>query len=165
MKEIVVGYDGSAEAEHALARAADLARAFPAKLVVVCAAQRQVVLRPAPTLAPTGPAVVSGTGVMPAPTAETLPPGESEVERLPHTAVAQRQLDDARRVLAGSELDAEFLAEEGELGERLIDVAERRDADLIVVGAREHGFLERMLARPVEDSVAREAECDVLLVH
>jgi nucleotide-binding universal stress UspA family protein len=47
----------------------------------------------------------------------------------------------------------------------LIDVADERDADLIVVGSREHGFLERLLARPVEEAVAQRAERDVLLVR
>jgi nucleotide-binding universal stress UspA family protein len=34
MKEIIVGYDGSAEAERALVRAADIAEAFSSQLVV-----------------------------------------------------------------------------------------------------------------------------------
>lgn len=67
--------------------------------------------------------------------------------------------------LASREVEAEFVAEEGEMAERLLDVAEHRDADLIVVGSWEHGFLERLLGRPVEEAVARRADRDVLLVH
>ena len=44
-------------------------------------------------------------------------------------------------------------------------MAEQRDADLIVVGSREHGFLDRLLGRSVDESVARRSERDVLLVH
>ncbi len=43
--------------------------------------------------------------------------------------------------------------------------ADQRDADLIVVGSRERGFLERLLGRSVDEAVARRAERDVLLVH
>src|SRR5262249_49875640 len=43
--------------------------------------------------------------------------------------------------------------------------ADERDADLLVVGSREHGLLERLLARSVEEAVARRAGRDVLLVH
>ena len=45
------------------------------------------------------------------------------------------------------------------------EIAAARDADLIVVGSREHGLLERLLHRPVEQTVAKRAGCDVLLVH
>jgi nucleotide-binding universal stress UspA family protein len=87
---------------------------------------------------------------------EGLPLGEE---------VAQRQLEQARMALANREIEAEFLAEEGDMAERLLELAERRDAILIVVGSREHGFLERLLSRPVDEAVARRAHRDVLLVH
>jgi nucleotide-binding universal stress UspA family protein len=48
---------------------------------------------------------------------------------------------------------------------RLLAVADERVADLIVVGAREHGLLERLLGRPVDETVARRSGRDVLLVH
>jgi nucleotide-binding universal stress UspA family protein len=165
MTEIVVGYDGSAEAEHALARAADFAKALSAHLLVVSVSNFPEVPEPAPTLAPAGPAAVGGTAV-PVLTPEPSTPSEAEIERLPRPEeLAQRQLEHARRALAGREVEAEFLAEEGDMAERLLEVAEHRDADLIVVGSREHGFLERLLSRPVEEAVARRADRDVLLVH
>jgi nucleotide-binding universal stress UspA family protein len=40
-----------------------------------------------------------------------------------------------------------------------------READLIVVGSREHSFLDRLLGRHVDEAVAAHAGCDVLLVH
>jgi nucleotide-binding universal stress UspA family protein len=164
VSEIVVGYDGSAEAEHALARAADFAEALSARLVVISVSKSS---EPAPTLAPAGPAVSAGTGmIVPVLPGDTVPPSEAEIERLSRPAeLAYRQLEEARTALASREVEAEFVAEEGEMAERLLAVAEHRDADLIVVGSREHGFLDRLLGRPVDEAVARRADRDVLLVH
>jgi nucleotide-binding universal stress UspA family protein len=169
MTEIVVGYDGSAEAERALARAADFAEALSARLVVLSVSELQR-LREVPelevTLAPAGPAAAPATMAVPVPAGEAIPPSEFELERSPlPEELARRQLEEARRALMGRQVDAEYLAEEGELAERLLDVAEHRDAELIVVGSREHGFLERLLHRPAEEAVARRADRDVLLVH
>jgi nucleotide-binding universal stress UspA family protein len=51
------------------------------------------------------------------------------------------------------------------MSRRRFAVADQRDADLIVVGSRERGFLERLLGRSVDEAVARRAERDVLLVQ
>jgi nucleotide-binding universal stress UspA family protein len=67
--------------------------------------------------------------------------------------------------LASRNVEAEYVVELGDPAERLLEVAEQRDADLIAVGSREHGFLERLLGRSVDERVARRSERDVLLVH
>jgi nucleotide-binding universal stress UspA family protein len=43
--------------------------------------------------------------------------------------------------------------------------AEDRHVDLIVVGTREAGLLERFLDPSVSGAVQRRAHCDVLVVH
>jgi nucleotide-binding universal stress UspA family protein len=53
----------------------------------------------------------------------------------------------------------------GAAANEIVDVAEERDADLIVVGTHEPGFLDRLLAGSVSQGVARRAHCDVLIVH
>jgi nucleotide-binding universal stress UspA family protein len=162
MTEIVVGYDGSAEAERAMTRAADFAEALSARLVVLSVSELRE--ETAVTLAP--PATAPAAMAVPMATGETMLPSEFEMERSRRLEeLARRQLEDARRALAGREVEVEYLAEKGEMAERLLDVAERRDADLIIVGTREHGFLERLLHRPVDEAVARRADRDVLLVH
>ena len=164
MKTIVVGYDGSDAAERALRRAAEIADAFSAALVVASvggpawAPATVSAFEPTAELVPpavAGPVAPAGTVPLPQPV-----PAPPEPEEL-----ARRQLERARMSLAGRKLETEYVVELGDPAERLLEVAERRDADLIVVGSREHGFLERLLGRPVDEAVARRAERDVLLVH
>jgi nucleotide-binding universal stress UspA family protein len=79
--------------------------------------------------------------------------------------LARRQLERARMSLASRKIETEYLVELGDPAEQLLEVADQRDADLIVVGSRERGFLERLLGRSVDEAVARRSERDVLLVH
>jgi nucleotide-binding universal stress UspA family protein len=160
MKTIVVGYDGSDAAERALRRATEIAEAFSARLVVASVSSSA----PAPALEQTAervPPAVAG----PIPAGGTVPlplpqPAAPEPEEL-----ARRQLERAQLSLAGRKVETEYVVELGDPAERLLEVAEQRDADLVVVGSREHGFLDRLLARPVGEAVARRSERDVLLVH
>jgi nucleotide-binding universal stress UspA family protein len=68
-------------------------------------------------------------------------------------------------VITRMRVEAEYVAEVGDAAERLLALAGEREADLIVVGSREHGFLDRLLGRHVDEAVAAHVGCDVLLVH
>jgi nucleotide-binding universal stress UspA family protein len=94
---------------------------------------------------------------LPEPHPETALPTPEEL--------AQHQLERARMSLTGKRVDAEYMVEVGDPVERLLEVAHQRDADLIVVGSRERGFLGRLLGHGVDEAVARRADRDVLLVH
>jgi nucleotide-binding universal stress UspA family protein len=164
MKTILVGYDGSDAAERALQRAGGIAEAFSARLIVVSVSSSQYVPAPVSVLEPgaelvppavAGPVAPGATVPLPEPV-----PAPPEPEEL-----ARRQLERAKMSLAGRKLESECVVELGDPAERLLEVAEQRDADLIVVGSREHGFLDRLLGRSVDESVARRSERDVLLVH
>jgi nucleotide-binding universal stress UspA family protein len=164
MKTIVVGYEGSDAAERALGRAAEVAEAFSARLVVVSVGRPAPapapvsVLERAPELAPpavAGPVAPGGAVPIPQP-----PPAGPEPEEL-----ARRQLERARMLLQSRKVETEYVVELGDPAEHLLQVADERDADLIVLGCHEHGFLERLLGRPVDEAVARRSERDVLLVH
>jgi nucleotide-binding universal stress UspA family protein len=166
MDTIVVGYDGSDAAGRALDRAVELAGPLSARLVVVSVSRPVPTQVTAPVLDPDRALLLPGTGVGPMPAVGPPASTDLERERNPEPAeLAERALEQARADLAGTGVDADFVAEVGEPAERLLAVAEHRGADLIVVGAREHGFLERLLSRPVGQEVARHAERDVLLVH
>ena len=155
MKTIVVGYDASDAAARVLDRAAELAETLAARLVVVSVAEP--VTTTAPVLEPPGP---MGLVVGPTPGAEPELAQETDPREL-----AQRRLEQARSRLASRSLETDYVAEVGSAAERLLAVADERDAELVVVGRGDHGFLERLVAQPVEEALARRAERDVLIVH
>ena len=152
-KTIIVGYDGTAPAERALQRAAEFARAFAAQVVVVSVAAPQPV-------AEVGAA--GAFGLLPYytyPAAELGRPAERDEE------LWEQHRERVQALLSGAGLEVEFAGMAGEPAEELLRAAEERQADLIVVGTREPGFLERLLGGSVSQDVARRAHCDVLIVH
>jgi nucleotide-binding universal stress UspA family protein len=138
LQTIVVGYDETEPSKRALDRAADLAKAFGAKLVVTSVA---------PTLEP-----ASGRG------AGGIDPTDTPAD---HVA----ELGRAREYLSGKGVEADYQAAIGEPADAIVQLASERSADLIVVGTRELGTLSRLLGQSVSDSVAHHARCDVLIVH
>jgi nucleotide-binding universal stress UspA family protein len=61
--------------------------------------------------------------------------------------------------------EPELVEAVGEIGAAIVEVAESRNADLIVIGTRELSQVERMLGHSVSETVQRIALCDVLIVH
>jgi nucleotide-binding universal stress UspA family protein len=136
MKKIVVGYDESDTAKRALERAAQLAKAFDSELIVA-------------SVAP----VMTSIGRSAGPVDPTDTPSE-HVEELHH----------ARAYLDGEGVNADYVAGLGRPAETLAELANERNADLIVVG-HHHTGISRLLGQSVSDSVAHRVHCDVLLVH
>ncbi len=62
-------------------------------------------------------------------------------------------------------IEVELVEAVGEIAEAIVEVAESRGADLIVVGTRELSQVERLLGYSVSEGVQRKAHCDVLIVH
>jgi nucleotide-binding universal stress UspA family protein len=62
-------------------------------------------------------------------------------------------------------IEAELVEAIGEIAEAILQVAENKNAGLIVLGTREPSQVERMLGHSVSESVQRMAHCDVLIVH
>jgi nucleotide-binding universal stress UspA family protein len=152
-KTIVVGYDGTAPAEHALRRAAEYARAFVAKVVVVSVAAPQ-------------PLVEAGApgafGLWPYYAYPAGDPGQV-VER--DEQLWEQHRERVQALFADADLQVEFAGVAGEPAQELVDAAEQHQAELIIVGTREPGFLERLFGGSVSEDVARRARCDVLIVH
>lgn len=140
-KVVVVGVDGSDQSIRAAGVAAALARSAGAHLRIV------TVVRP-----PEGWWGIVGSP----PTAEALGDSLSNAQRnVLDRAVAQIDLEG---------IDYETQEEIGDPSEQLIEVCERRNADVLVVGRRGEGFFRRIVLGSVANHLAHEASCPVVLV-
>lgn len=137
MKTLLVGYDDSDASRRALDRAVELAQAFGSKIVVTSVA---------PVLAAAGR---SGGAIDP-----TDPPQRHRDE----LKVATDHVKQAG-------LAAESVLAVGHTAESILDIAEERSVDMIIVGTHEPGLLERLFGQNTSGAVARRAHCDVLIVH
>jgi nucleotide-binding universal stress UspA family protein len=142
---VLVAYDGSPEAEAALAFARALAGTHAAALRLVTVVEPPP---PLPTPLPSG---------YPAP--DLLDAARDEaLERL--RAVRREQLDRATAAVSGVETEALLL--EGEPAPNLLDQA-GRGVDAIVMGSRAYGPLGAVLAGSVAARVLAEAPCPVVV--
>jgi nucleotide-binding universal stress UspA family protein len=137
MKTIVVGYDETDPSNQALERAAQFAQTFGSRLIVTSVA----------------PILVGG------------PRGTGPIDPMDSPDRHRGELGHAREVLSKHGIDAEYVVAVGEPADTIVELAEERKADMIVVGTREPGVIERLLGQSVSQSVARQAHCDVLIVH
>jgi nucleotide-binding universal stress UspA family protein len=137
MKTIVVAYDGTEPSQRALEGAAELAAAFGAKVIVTSVAS------------------------MLAPAAHGIGP----IDPVDPPELHRKELEQAAAFLAERGIEGEYELAMGDPASEIVELAERRGADLIVVGTREPGLLSRLLGLSVSGSVQRKAHCDVLIVH
>lgn len=136
MKKIVLGYDESDAAKRALERAAQIAKAFDSELIVTSVA----------------PAMTS-IGRSAGPVDPTDPPSE-HIEELKH----------AQKYLEGEGIAADYVPALGRPADTIAELAQQRDADLIVLGTHETA-IGRLLGQSVSESVAHKVHCDVLIVR
>jgi len=140
-KQVVVGIDGSDQARHAAEVAAALARSHKARLHVI------TVVRP-----PEG-----WWGVVGSP-----PPADALSASMEH---AQRTvLDETLAHLDTKGLEVLASEEIGDPSSALIDYCSRVGADLLVVGRRGAGMVERIVLGSVADRLAHHAPCPLLIV-
>jgi nucleotide-binding universal stress UspA family protein len=137
MKKIVIGYDESDAANRALERGAEFAKAFQAELIVA-------------SIAPVTTNIGRSAGPI-----DSADPPEAHVE----------ELKNARAYLDEQGVAADYAAGIGHPAETIAQLANDREADMVIVGTRELGFFERLLGQSVSDSVAHKVHCDVLIVH
>ena len=144
-RTIICGIDGSADSQAALAVAAHLSARLGSTLVVAHVAE--------PAHFPSAaPAAFSGSAGRSA----LIEGIESREE------VAERLLEDM--VSVTGLVDAERRAVLGDPAERLADLADEEDAELIVVGSRGRGAFRAAFLGSVSNSLVGVARCPVLIV-
>ncbi|MGZ8667752.1 MAG: universal stress protein [Solirubrobacterales bacterium] len=137
LSTVAVGTDGSETASKAVVEAAEIARRFGAKLVLLSAFQD------------------SGRG--PAPK-----DSEVELQWATNSSARMREiLERNEEELSGSGVECESRAEGGDPAEVLVRLAEECGADLLVIGNK--GMKRRVLGS-VPNTVTHKADCSVLVV-
>ncbi|MDJ0960354.1 MAG: universal stress protein [Acidimicrobiia bacterium] len=140
-RTIVVGVDGSSQSRHAATLAATLARAAGAKLHLM------TVVRP-----PEGWWGIVGSPPTPTALSKTLTDAQREIL---DAVVSQVDLDG---------VDYETIEDIGDPARVLIDYCESVSADMLIVGKRGAGFIERLVLGSVANRLAHDAPCPLLLV-
>jgi nucleotide-binding universal stress UspA family protein len=143
-QSIVVGTDGSETAKKAVTAAADLARVVGAKLDIVSAYEpvSNQRLRDEARQAPPD-------------TQWTINPRED----------VEATLEEACESIGETGVAIETFAREGDPADAILDVAEERGADLIVVGNKGMTGAKRFLLGSVPNKVSHHAPCSVLIIR
>jgi nucleotide-binding universal stress UspA family protein len=140
-QEVVVGIDGSDQSRRAAEVAAALARVHGARLHVI------TVVRP-----PEGWWGLVGSP----PPAEALAAAMSEAQHSVLDQTISRLDTSGIEVLSSEEI--------GDPASAIIDYCTRASADLLVVGRRGAGMVERIVLGSVADRLAHHAPCALLIV-
>ena len=136
MKTILLAYEERPVAHVVVKRTAELAKALSARVIVTSVA---------PML------VTKGQG----PWDPADPPTRHRDE-----------VDEAARTLADLGVtNVETVVTAGEPAHAIVELADERKADLIVLGAHDGGLVSRLIGGSVSDAVAHQAHADVLIVH
>ena len=143
-KSIVVGTDGSDTATQAVRQAVDLARAVGAAVELVSAYE------PVP--------------------AQRLREERREAPEDLQWAISPREdvdttLETAAEVARAAGVSVNTYPRQGDPADAILDVAEEREADLIVVGNKGMTGAKRFLLGSVPNKVSHHAPCSVLIIR
>ncbi len=143
-RSIVVGTDGSETARKAVEEAIDLAKSVGAAVCLVSAYE-------------------------PVPQARLREEAKQIPDDLQWMVNPREEVDatlsDAADVVREAGLEVETFAREGDPADAILDVAEERGADLIVVGNKGMTGARRFLLGSVPNRVSHHAPCSVLIVR
>jgi len=135
-RSIVVGTDGSETADEAVRQAAELAALLGARAHVVC--------------------VYETTG-------DDEQDGDGWARGSPEEVDATLARSAAVFAAAGVEVD--LYPQRGDPADSILDVAEERNADLIIVGNRGRTGAKRFLLGSVPNRISHHAPCAVLIIR
>ncbi len=137
-RSIVVGTDGSATADEAVRQAAQLARALGARVHLVCVYEAR--------------ADAGGAGA-----GESWEAGTREA--------VDATLARSAAVIEAEGVDVDVYPQRGDPADAILDVAEERNADLIVIGNRGRTGAKRFLLGSVPNRISHHAPCAVLIIR
>ena len=137
MSTIVVGYDETPGSQRALERAATLAKALGSKLVVTSVT----------------PLMVS------------IGRSGGPIDPTDRSEKHAKELEAARRVPGRAGNRGRLPARGRRARRRDRPACRPGGAEMIVVGTRELGLIQRLIGQSVSESVSHHAHCDVLIVH
>src|SRR5580698_1590763 len=143
-KSIVIGTDGSDTANQAVRQAVDLAKAVGATLELVSAYE------PVP--------------------AQRLSEERRDAPEDLQWAISPREdvdatLESAAAIARDLGVTVDVFARQGDPADAILDVAEEREADLIVVGNKGMTGAKRFLLGSVPNKVSHHAPCSVLIIR
>ena len=141
---IVVGTDGSETATQAVRQATELASAVGARIDLVSAYE------PVPT--------------------QRLREERREAPEDLQWAINPREdvdgtLDEAAEAIKRAGVEVETFARQGDPADAILDVAEERNADLIIVGNKGMTGAKRFLLGSVPNKVSHHAPCSVMIIR
>jgi nucleotide-binding universal stress UspA family protein len=136
---ILVGDDGTPEAERAVAVAMSLGEKLGAKLILL--------------------------GVMPPPSAESQAEGYGLASPSDAREKLQEQLERTAQTGRQTGIDVALEIVEGTVESSIEEVAQRTGADLIVVGRRQISRIRHWLEGSTSESLVRRCPVSVLVVH
>jgi len=139
-KHVIAAVDGSEQSVAAARAAVEIARGAGSKLTFI------TVVRP-----PEGWWGLEGAPPSPEVLAEAIAGGREELNKLIET-------------LDVADLDVETAEELGDPAGKILNLVEQTGADLLVVGRRGAGLVERVMLGSVADRLAHHAPCPLLIV-
>jgi nucleotide-binding universal stress UspA family protein len=78
---------------------------------------------------------------------------------------ARTSFEDIRRLFEGANADLTHVVDKGAVGATLVQLAAEHQVNMVVMGARGHANVERILLGSTSDYVATHAPCSVLIVR
>ena len=142
-RSIVVGTDGSDTARQAVRQAIELARAVGARIELVSAYE------------PVSDARLRESIHVPEDLQWMINPRED----------VQATLEQAAGEIRAAGVEVEVFARQGDPADAILDVAEERGSDLIVVGNKGMTGAKRFLLGSVPNKISHHAPCSVLIIR
>ena len=143
-RSIVVGTDGSDTATQAVRQAIELARAVGARIELVCAYE------------PVTDARLRDESLRVPNDLQWIVNPREDVEATLESAAAE---------IRAAGVEVEVFARQGDPADAILDVAEERGSDLIVVGNKGMTGAKRFLLGSVPNKISHHAPCSVLIIR